>query len=325
MKNLNVPSIAFVLLTAASWMAAVRDPVRSDESQAGAATAPSGVTRTNDEAIGAAEKARAELQKAKSDEDPDEKAGHQKKARDFFEEARRKFRAAHDNLKAAYEKFDKFIPKENAVEYDAREQAYRMYIQAQLNLAVTTFEEAQTWEPETAQRKALLTQAADEFALIHARYRQQIAGLYARMYQGKCFDEQNDVVKALGIYNELLGHGGDKPSAALKRLQDSVRLFRLICLNREVRKDYAVVIREAEDWLAANEETATTRVGLGIQWELARALEQLALKEENNIADRRRMLTQAIKTARTIQRHPGEYKAPANAMIERLQGELDDE
>src|SRR5439155_11383812 len=142
-----------------------------------------------------------------------------------------------------------------------REAAYQNFIQQQLNLPVVTHDEAQTWDKSSPENKKLLTDAATAFEQIHGRYRQQIAGLYARMYQGKCFEEMDDITKALGFYNELLEHGkeGGKPSPALKRLQDKVRHFRLICLNREQRKDYQVVIQEAQEWLKENRGLASSR------------------------------------------------------------------
>jgi hypothetical protein len=325
MKTARTCGVAVVLLIGAGDVRGTYRAAQADEPQTetvdgeGSSAATSG----KDEAVVAVENGRRELQKAKSAEDPVEKGKHLRKAREFFEEGRRRFRASHDSLKAAYEKFDKFIPKEDAPRYEARERAYGLYVQAQLNLAMTTYEEAQTWERGALERKNLLTDAANAFEQIHARYRLQLAGLYARLYQGKCFEDQDDLVKAMGIYNELLGHGGDKPTAALKQLQDRVRLFRLICLNRDERKDYALVVREAEEWLAENEQSSATRVGLGIQWELARALEHLALRDESSAAERRQLLKQAFVTARAVREFSSEFKAPADLMIKRLRSALD--
>jgi hypothetical protein len=268
-------------------------------------------------------KGKVEVMQSKAPGNSGQKADFQKKARAHFAEARKVFQAAHDRYKEAYEKFDKFIDKTQKGKYEAREEAYRNYIQAQLNLAVLTYEEAQTYDKGSSENRKLLTDAAKTFSDIHARYRQQIAGLYARMWEGKCFEEQDDIVKALGIYNELLGHGGDKPSEALKRLQDNVRHFRLVCLNREQRKDYQVVIQEAQEWLKQNRgSAANTRVGLGIQWELVRALELLAKKEETAEPEKNRLFNQALGIARTVARYPSEYRDGANAMIGRLQVEL---
>ena len=192
-----------------------------------------------------------------------------------------------------------------------------------MNLAVLSYEMAQTWDRGSAENKQSLSEAAGAFEHIHARYRQQIAGLYARMWQGKCFEELNDITKALGIYNELLGHGGDKPSKPLSTLQDRVRHFRLCCLNHEQRKDYELVIDEAQEWLTANSDKEGTRTWLGIQWELARALRMQADSEGKSADERMALLRQALFAARTINRFPGEYKDNSSTMIQKLTAELD--
>jgi hypothetical protein len=277
---------------------------------------------TTEDAHVAVEKGRLELLKARLAKDDDEKIGLQRKARDYFSAAREIFQADHDLHKAAYDKFDKFIPRSDTARFDAREQAYLLYIQAQLYLAIIDYEEAQSWDKSSDENKKLLQKAASTFDAIHARYRQMIAGLYARLWEGKCFEEQGDLAKALGIYNELLGHGGDNPSPALKTLQDRVRLFRLICLNHERRRDFLVVIGEAEQWLKMNEEKNPSRTALGIQWELARALESQALAEETDVFERDRLLQRALETVRAVNRHDSEYKESSHTMIERLKREL---
>lgn len=283
---------------------------------------PEAIQSDTDAANALSGKGRAELVRVRSASDSAEKEALQKKARGFFAEAREIYQAVHDRCKKAYEKFDKFIPKTSKAQYEARETAYRNYIQAQLQLAVTTYDEARTWDNGTPENKRLLTHAANAFEAIHNRYRQQIAGLYARMYQGRCFDELGDVTKALGFYNELLEHGRGKPSEPLKVLQDTVRKFRLNCLNREERKDHQLVVQEAREWIDENESIAETPTGLGIQWELARALEMLARRDGTDAPEKSRLIQDALSTAQTINKHPGEYKEASSEMIQRLTAEL---
>src|SRR4029077_3049929 len=93
-----------------------------------------------------------------------QKGEFQKKARALFAEARQVFQAAHDRYKEAYDQFDKFIDKKDKAKHDARELAYLNYIQAQLNLAVLTYEEAQTWDKGSADNKKLLTEPVKSVA-----------------------------------------------------------------------------------------------------------------------------------------------------------------
>jgi hypothetical protein len=264
-------------------------------------------------------KGKVEVLQSKSPSNVAQKGDFQKQARAHFAEARKVFEAARDRYKEAHDKFDKFIDKsKDKVRWEAREVISNNYIQALLDLAVLTYEEAQTYDRGSSENKKLLTEAANAFEKIHARYRSEVGGLYARMWQAKCFEEQDDIVKALGFYNELLQHGDGKSVPALKRLQDKVRHFRLICLNHEQRKDYQVAIQEATEWLKDNRGQSSSRVGLGIQWELVRAQEMLARKEETGDAERSKLYQQALAAARVINRFPGEYKDASTAMIQKL-------
>ena len=101
--------------------------------------------------------------------------------------------------------------------------------------------------------------------------------------------------------------------------------MRALDLAAEIEALNALVIQEAERWLAENDVTAATRVGLGIQWEMALALEQLALKSENTVAERRTLRKQALVVARAIRQFSGEFKAPSELMIERLRRALDED
>lgn len=269
-------------------------------------------------------KGKVEVLQSRSPANAGQKAEFQKRARAQFAEARKVFQAAYDRYKEAYDKFDKFIPKTEKARYEARELAYRNFIQAQLNLSILTYEEAQTYDKGSTENRKMLTDAANAFEQIHARYRQMLSGLYARMWQAKCFEEQDDIEKALGLYGELLGHGPEsgKVDPVLKRLQDKVLHFRLICLNHPKRKDYHVASEEAQEWLKENRGLASSRLGLGIQWEMVRALELLAKKETTPESDKAKMFQQALTAARSINRFPGEYKDVSNAMIQKLMVDL---
>lgn len=269
-------------------------------------------------------KGRTELLQSKSPANAGTKGEFLAKARGFFTAARGVFQPAHDQYKAQWEKFPKFIDRaKDKSQYEDREKALVNYIQAQLNLAIVMYEEAQSYEADAPERKTQLTKAAEEFERIHVKYRSQIAGLYARMWQGKCFEEQQELTKALGIYDELLGHSGD--AAALRRLQDHVLLFRLICLNHEKKNDHQLVVQEAQSWIAKSSiQSKQSLNGLGIQWQLALALEKLAAKQEL-AKEKAQNYNRALTIARDINRYAGEYKDVSTAMIQRLMGALNRE
>ncbi|MGD9857318.1 MAG: hypothetical protein AB7U20_20440, partial [Planctomycetaceae bacterium] len=237
------------------------------------------------------------------------------RARTLISLARDVFQKAHDQHQAAWEQVKGFIPEEEMVKRAERAKIEGLYMQAQVDLARCTYEEAQTYDAGSDRRNELLNAAAAQFETIHQKYRSQIAGLHARMWQGKCFEEQDDIRKALGIYNEILEHPGDQ----LLTLQDRVRWFRLICLNHDSRKDYQLVVEEATAWKKDARDRLRTTAGLGILYELARAQQAIASSERSmSEVLKTDLLKQALENAQSVARYPGPLKAPAGALAQRL-------
>ncbi len=263
-------------------------------------------------------KARVLIWEAEAAGTDEQKEKLREQAREAVKQARAIFKVAHDQHKAAWEAFPKFIDQEKDREqYEKRREAEVRYIRAQIDLALTTYAEAQTYEPDSVQYTNLLIEAAKQFEEIHTRYRSQTGGLYARLWQGKCFEEQGDIQRALGIYNELLKHPGN--SETMRQLQDQARHFRLVCLNHPDRKAYELARKEAEEWLqTVDRRRSRTEAGIGIRWELVRALEGLARSENVKPEERERYLRQALEVAREVNRFPGRYKHPSTLKIREL-------
>lgn len=268
-------------------------------------------------------KAQVLIWRSRSPSNVENRSKFQQDARKLITQARGIFQKAHDAYKQEWESYGVFIPEEEKEKRAARADAEGQYMRAQLDLATCTYEEAQTYDEGSDKFNELLRKASLEFEDVHTKYRSQYAGLFARTMQGKCFEEQDDIRKALGIYSELLSHPGQ--SEGLKKLQHQVLQFRLICLNHESRKDYQLVIQEAEDWLKLNRSYRRTPSGLGIRWELAQAQEALALERTTPEADRTRLLRQALDNAREINKYAGPYKDVSNSMIQRVLVALDRE
>lgn len=252
--------------------------------------------------------ARVEVWQSRSPGNKENRGEFQAKARELVLKARAIFQQAHDQHKAAWEKFPKFINRtENPQLFEARSQAETKYILAQLDLANCTYEEAQTWDRDSTEYAAKLRDAAQEYEETHSKYRSMLGGLYARTWQGKCFEEQDDIDRAVGIYKELLGHPGK--SAAMTRLQSQVLQFYLICLNHDKKKDYQLVIDKASDWLTrAPARQRFSQIALGIKWEQALAYEALGTQRTATPKEREDNLRFALKLVKDVKRFPGRYK-----------------
>ncbi len=239
-----------------------------------------------------------------------------KNARDMVKRAQGIFKQANDQHEKTVATFPTFIPAEDKETRAKRDEAEALFIEAQLDLAQCKYWEAQTFTDGDKKRKETLVQAALEFEQIHEKYRSMTGGLFARMWQGKCFEEQDEIGIALGLYEEILGHPGT--TGTIRSLKDKALRFRLICLNHDKRKDYNLSILEGEDWLRDAKARSRTRVGLGVQWEISLAHEALGLDRTTPENEKSNHLTQALNRARTISRFPGELKTPAMSMVQRL-------
>ncbi|MCA9079573.1 MAG: hypothetical protein KDA58_03395 [Planctomycetaceae bacterium] len=262
------------------------------------------------------EKARVDIWDGEKPSNEGSREKFRDEARKGIQEARRIFQQAADQHQKAYEAFPTFIPDEEREKKDARDEAERLYMEAQLDLSQCTYWEAQTYDRGATERKDILTKAAFEFEEIHTKYRSMVAGLYARIWQGKCFEEQDEIRIALGLYEEILGHEGT--SQTMRNLKDRALRFRMICLNHEQRKDYELVVNEGEAWVRDAKARARTEVGLGIQYEMCRALESLGTDRTRPEGERSNFLNRALTMARLINRYPGELKTPSSALIQRV-------
>ena len=266
-------------------------------------------------------KGQAENMQAKSPSNQGGKRDFQNKAREYVKQARQVFQTAFDQHEAAFKKFPVFINQQNDPEqYAARSTVEQNLITTSLSLGMCTYEEAQSYDAGSAEFKQLLNKAAEEFEKMHQKYRSQVGGLHARAWQGKCYEEQNDLQKAMGIYNELLEHPGE--NAALSQLKTQTLYFKLICLNSKDRNDHQLVVDLAEEWIKKHPAELRTRLGLSIQWQQALAYETLGNNRELIKMEQERLWKLARNTATQIQKFPGEYKDAATSMLQRLQVNL---
>jgi len=194
-----------------------------------------------------------------------------------IDELRILFIQQRDRSEDALRNYSAYIPQDESELRRSRDRVQELFIRSSLDLAQCDYWEAHTHVVNTKERQQLLIAAGRAYEAIHQRFRSQVGGLYARLWQGKCYEELGDeqgVRLALGIYGEILEHDGTSP--LLVSLKDRALLFRLICLNSPFRKDYQLVDLEAEQWLESAPQRIDTEAGLGIQWELCRALEFLS-------------------------------------------------
>ena len=194
---------------------------------------------------------------------PAEKENKLAIARGYYGSARDAYGRAFERFNAKLAAFPKFIPPDDPRKNE-RERIRSSLMQAELQKSVVDYYEAQTHPMGSKERGELLDKGLVSFEDIYKRYRVQMAGFTARMWQGKCYEEKGDLGAATGIYKELLDH----PDPNLRRLQKQVDYFRIIVMAK--RKEYALAADECTRWLSMFPKDRRSYEALGVQFELAK-------------------------------------------------------
>ena len=164
-----------------------------------------------------------------------EKAAKLKEARTSFDEAREAYSKAEAQLEAAFKTFPNFIP-EGDPRKDERDRTQNALMDTQLQKVLVEYEEGETYDLGSKERNEYLAKGLTQFEELYKKYRTQMAGLAARMWQAKCYEESGELGKAMGLYNELLRarrQSAPRAPAARRLFQDHRRAqARAICSGR---------------------------------------------------------------------------------------------
>ncbi|MBL8819594.1 MAG: hypothetical protein JNL58_26450 [Planctomyces sp.] len=269
------------------------------------------------------ERARTLMWQTDSPSNSGRKAELQLQARQLVKDAESIYQKAFTQYESQYKAFPSFIDEvREEEEFKKRLEAESRYLRSWFQLTRCTYEMGLTFDPGSEERKQTLIKAAELFEKIHASRRTNPIGLNAHLMMGKCFQEQDDIGRALGIYNEIIGHKTDHP--LVTQLKNTALHYRLICFNSSQRNYHQVVFNEASDWLQKNKSLIATQVGQGILWEKTIAEEKLSEDRSLEASQRDLLLRQALEDAQVVTRYAGPYREPANAMIRRIKSTLGD-
>ncbi|MDB5338858.1 MAG: hypothetical protein JWN70_4477 [Planctomycetaceae bacterium] len=191
-------------------------------------------------------------------------------ARGQFEQARQLLQKEAADYEKEWRTFGAFIDaKKEPEQFRRKREAEQKKLRTELSLAILPYQLAQSYDKDHPNHQAALKEAGEKLELLHQKHRSQIVGRYARVYQGKCFEELGEPRKALGIYSELLSHTAEAP--VMKKLQAQATHFKLICLNSQDPVESELIEAIARKWIQANPTLLETADGKGILAEQARA------------------------------------------------------
>lgn len=249
-----------------------------------------------------------------------------KQAHNLYEQAFKEFAALEAAVSKELEQIPKVLDtkdKKQAALAQRRTQLRADNLQTELLAAAIREEMADTVPDGSKQASDYLTEAADRYDVIYKKYRSRLAGLYARMYQGRCNQRLGKTKDALGYYGELL----DQPDTpeAFRVLKTKTLSLAMECWLAPHEKKYVEAIKRASDWLlTAPRNTEREPDMLAIRLSLARAYKMQADDYETRQPRDTRVIKSSIeaakKHAKAVADEPGKLQEEAQQLVVKLGG-----
>ncbi len=239
-----------------------------------------------------------------------QRKGLGREARVMFAEARDTFKRAEDIYGDELGKLPPTLSSEAKGDTGSKRQEYRgREAQLRFLLAQTQFEEAQSYPPEADEFRKLNESAAQELSNVYDEFaRTLLVGLYARLYEGRCYQAVGEYQLALGCYEELLGKDNVLPPFR-KLIADAIQ-YKAEILTTQKKYDEAINVCRAclKD---AHKDEATQPEWLGVRYRLAEALSKKSESVRADSIEQRRLTVEAHTAYQTVAKSPGEYQLAA--------------
>jgi hypothetical protein len=174
------------------------------------------------------------------------------KAREMFDEAHAVYVSLQQWLREKLVALPPHLdPVEDAGLIDERNRLRSSYVETQLLKAKIIQRKAETYPDGSTTRLKSLAAAAAEYREIYTKYKSLMAGLYARLYEGACYEEAGDVDAALEVYGELLEI--EATANPVFELKTKALKAAFDCWLNDGRKDFAIAVQQGERWLEGAE------------------------------------------------------------------------
>lgn len=260
---------------------------------------------------------RARLKMKKSEKQVgDEKTKLFTEARGMYTQAKGVFEKLVDELREKLKAYPASVTeKSDPKKYEERERLRMDFLQAQLLVAATVEELAETY-PKGAEQTKAYADAAEGYKKIYENYRTRLAGLYARLYQARCYQKLGKHKEAIGYFTELLSNP-DTPDAfhtlRAKTIELALDSWLAEKMNKEaIDKGYPLV-NEAR----ANEEKTPEFMEMRVKLAEAMKLRVAELRKEEppNTNEIKKLLTAGRKFATDAAKATGPWQEKARKMI----------
>jgi hypothetical protein len=266
------------------------------------------------------ERARNRVEKSKKVV-PAEKATLLKEANGLYTQAVTTFSALAEELKTKLTQYPAALDeKKDAKRIEERDQFRKDYLQAQLLVAAAREEMVETVQKGSKEWTDTLTQATADYKEVYEKYRTRLAGLYARMYQGRCLHKLNKPKEASAIFNELLANP-DAPdefrALKIKVMALAVESWAAQGLTLEIIDKAGKLVDSARPTEDRTDDMMSMRLAV------ARACkayaEELAKKQPRD-PQIKVLLTNGRKLVTYVQKFPGDYQDAARKLLPEFSG-----
>ena len=278
------------------------------------------------------ERSRQITQKANSPTQKDNKEALMQDARKLLDEALEMFENVEEFYRSELKDKTRFPtninPQTDKELFDLRQEYRAQFVKTGLDIATVVYEKASTYDPTTEEGKALLLDAAEKFGSLYENYRVWLAGLYARMYQGRCFQDLKDYKTAISYYDELLAQPGEDPVFRTLITKTNIQLAQ--CLLAQAKDEskpekYDELLAKILPWATkprASENKTLDFMQLKYYCALAYDERIKTLDEATQKNLIQQGVRQGLNLAKEVANSPysGEFKKPAQELVLSLGG-----
>ncbi|MFV2068922.1 MAG: tetratricopeptide repeat protein [Pirellulales bacterium] len=239
-------------------------------------------------------------------------------ARVMFTRSRQVFEQSEAYYLTTLKTYPKILdPRKEADKIARRNELRNELLGARLALAALTREDGKTNRPESDAYQQRVAEAASQYGKLYEKYRNLLAGLYAHLWEGECYQDLGEWSKAIGCFEQLLDQPADQP--AVRALQLKAVARECECLIAQEKFDAAIA--KGKEWLerlSSGGEQEKDR--LSLKYQLALAHKAKAEAAPPSHPDRRRHVARARRLASEVSRHRGGVRKQARQLLVGLSG-----
>ena len=244
-----------------------------------------------------------------------------KEANGLYTQAIATFAALTDELKTRLKQYPAALdPDKDAQRIAERDRFRQDIVQSQMLLAATREAVIETLDKGSKEWTEALTKAADSYKEVYELYRTRLAGLYARMYQGRCLYKLGKPKEASAIFSELLANP-DTPdqfrALKLKVMTVAVDSWAAQGLSLETIDKAGKLVDSARPTEDRTDDM------MGIRLAVARACKSYAdelAKRNPRDPQIKVLLSNGRKLAAYVEKFPGGFQEPARKLLPEFSG-----